>query len=104
MACISFFSARVSFTGVFACASCFYFLDNRIYLLFHLVLPHKGRVSVIGLVGPFLWLDEAALDNLPDHDFKRLAVAFVQSQQKAGEHGEYHNQRGGAGGDAAPDQ
>jgi hypothetical protein len=79
-------------------------LDNRIYLLFHLVLPHKGRVSVIGLVGPFLWLDKAALDNLPDHDFKGLAVPFVQGQQKAGEHGEYHNQRGGAGGDAAPDQ
>ena len=68
------------------------------------MLPHKGRVSVIGLVGPFLWLDEAALDNLPDHDFKGLAVPFVQGQQEAGEHGEYHNQRGGAGGDAPPDQ
>ena len=68
------------------------------------MLPDQGRVSVIGLVGPFLWLDEAALDNLPDHHFKRLAVALIESQQKAGEHGEYHNQRGGAGGDAAPDQ
>jgi hypothetical protein len=68
------------------------------------VLPHKGRVSVIGLVGPFLWLDEAALDNLPDYHFKRLAVALIESQQKAGKHGEYHDQSGGAGGDAAPDQ
>ena len=68
------------------------------------MLPHKGRVSVVGLVGPLLWLDEAALDNLPYHHFKGLAVAFVQGQQEAGEHGEYHNQRGGAGRDAAPDQ
>ena len=42
--------------------------------------------------------------NLPYHHFKGLAVAFVQGQQEAGEHGEYHNQRGGAGGDAPPDQ
>ena len=68
------------------------------------MLPHKGRVSVVGLVGPLLWLDEAALDNLPDYHFKGLAVPFVQGQQEAGEHGEYHNQRGGAGGDAPPDQ
>lgn len=68
------------------------------------MLPHKGRVSVVGLVGPLLWLDEAALDNLPYHHFKGLAVAFVQSQQEAGKHGEYHNQRGGAGGDTPPDQ
>ncbi len=68
------------------------------------MLPHKGRVSVVGLVGPLLWLDEAALDNLPYHHFKGLAVAFVQGQQEAGEHGEYHNQRGGAGRDAPPDQ
>ena len=68
------------------------------------MLPHKGRVSVIGLVGSLFRLNEAALDNLPNHHFKGLAVAFVQGQQKAGEHGEYHNQRGGAGGDAAPDQ
>jgi len=69
-----------------------------------LVLPDQGRVSVVGLVGPLLWLDEAALDNLPYYHFKGLAVAFVQGQQEAGEHGEYHNQRGGAGGDAPPDQ
>lgn len=68
------------------------------------MLPDQGRVSVIGLVGPLFRLNEAALDNLPDYHFKRLAVPFVQGQQKAGEHGEYHNQRGGAGGDAAPDQ
>ncbi len=61
------FSARVSFTGgSFLC-----FSDNRIYLLFHLVLPHKGSIGgVVGLVWPFLGLDEAALDDLPYHHFK----------------------------------
>ena len=67
------------------------------------MLPDQGRISVVGLVGPLLWLDEAALDNLPNHDFKGLAVAFVQGQKEAGEHDKDHNQRGGAGGDAAPD-
>ena len=68
------------------------------------MLPHEGSIGVIGLVGPFLGLDKAALDDLPYHHFKGLAVALVQGQQEAGEHGEYHNQRGGAGGDAAPNQ
>ena len=43
--------------------------------------------------GAFFWLFAAG-----------LAVAFVQGQKEAGKHGEYHNQRGGAGGDAPPDQ
>ena len=68
------------------------------------MLPHKGRISVIGLVGPFLWLDEAALDNLPDHDFKGLAVPLIEGQKQARKHGEHHNQRRRAGGDAAPKQ
>ena len=67
------------------------------------MLPHKGRVSVVGLVGPLLWLDEAALDDLPDHHFKGLAVALIQGQQEAGQHDKDHNQRSGAGGDAATD-
>ena len=68
------------------------------------MLPHKGRVSVVGLVGPLLWLDEAALDNLPYHHFKGLAVFFVKRQQKARQHGKHHNQRRRAGGDAPPEQ
>ena len=36
-------------------------LDNGVDLLFHLGLPHKGGISVVGLVGPFLGLDEACL-------------------------------------------
>ncbi len=80
------------------------FLDNGIYLLFHLLLPHKGRIGVVGLVGPLLRLDEAALDDLPYHHFKGLAVALIQGQQEARQHGEHHNQRRRAGGDAAPEQ
>ena len=68
------------------------------------MLPHKGRVSVVGLVGPLLWLDEAALDNLPYHHFKGLAVALIQRQQKARKHGKHHKERRRTGGDAAPDQ
>jgi len=56
-----------------------------------LVLPHEGSIGVVGLVGPFLGLDEAALDNLPYHHFKGLAVALVQGQQEARQHGEHHN-------------
>ena len=68
------------------------------------MLPHEGSIGVIGLVGPFLGLDKAALDDLPYHHFKGLAVALVQGQQEARQHGEHHNERRRAGRDAAPDQ
>ena len=68
------------------------------------MLPHKGSIGVVGLVGPFLGLDKAALDDLPYHHFKGLAVALVQGQQEARQHGEHHNERRRAGRDAAPDQ
>ena len=32
--------------------------DNGLYLLFHLVLPHKGGVSVVGLIGPLFGAQE----------------------------------------------
>lgn len=67
-------------------------------------LLHKGGISVVGLVGAFLGLDEAALDNLAHHHFKGLAVFFVKCQQKARQHGEHHNERRRAGRDVAPDQ
>ena len=67
-------------------------------------LPHKGGISVVGLVGAFLGLDEAALDDLARHHFKGLAVVFVKRQQKARQHSEHHNERRRAGRDAAPDQ
>ena len=51
------------------------------------MLPHEGSIGVIGLVGPFLGLDKAALDDLPYHHFKGLAVALVQGQQEAQQHG-----------------
>ena len=59
---------------------------------------------MVGLVGPFLGLDEAALYDLAHHHFKGLAVFFVKRQQKARQHGEHHNERRRAGRDAAPDQ
>ena len=56
------------------------------------MLPHEGSIGVIGLVGPFLGLDKAALDDLPYHHFKGLAVALVQGQQEARQHGKNHEQ------------
>lgn len=44
------------------------------------MLPHEGSIGVVGLVGPLLGLDEAALDDLPYHHFKGLAVALIQGQ------------------------
>ena len=71
-----FCSARVSLTGAFALVSFLCFLNNGIYLLFHLELPHKGGVSVVGLVGPFLGLDEAALYDLAYHHFEGAGRCF----------------------------
>ena len=68
------------------------------------MLPHEGSIGVVGLVGSFLGLDEAALDNLPYHHFKGLAVALVQGQQEARQHGEHHNQGRRAASYPAPEQ
>ena len=67
-------------------------------------LPHKGRIGVVGLVGALLGLDKAALNDLPYHHFKGLAVALIEGQKQARKHGKYHNQRRRAGGDAPPEQ
>ena len=68
------------------------------------MLPHEGSIGVVGLVGPFLGLDEAALDDLPYHHFKGLAVALVQGQQEARQHGKHHNQGRRAASYPAPEQ
>lgn len=67
-------------------------------------LPHKGGISVVSLIGAFLGLDEATLDDLANHHFKGLAVFFVKGQQKARQHSKHHNERRRTGRDAAPDQ
>ena len=68
------------------------------------MLPHKGGVGVVRLVGAFLGLDKAALDDLHNHHFKGLAVTLVHGKQKARQHGKHHKERRRTGGDAAPDQ
>ena len=67
-------------------------------------LPHKGGISVVGLVGAFLGLDKAALYDLAHHHFKGLPVFFVKGQQKTRQHGKHHNERRRTGRGAAPDQ
>ena len=66
------------------------------------MLLHESSIGVVGLVGPLLGLDEAALDDLPHHHFKGLAVALIEGQKQARKHGEHHNQCRRASGDAAP--
>ena len=68
------------------------------------MLPHEGSIGVVGLIGPFLGLDKAALDDLPYHHFKGLAVALIQGQQEARQHGEHHNQGRRAASHPAPEQ
>ena len=60
--------------------------------LFHLVLPHKGGVSVVGLIGPLLGPQETALNHLPNHHFKGLAVPLEQGEQQPRQHGKNHQQ------------
>ena len=67
-------------------------------------MPHKGGVSIVGLIGPFLGTNKAALNHLLNHHFKGLAVALVQGQQEARQHGEHHNQGRRAASHPAPEQ
>ena len=68
------------------------------------MLPHKGGIGVVGLVGALLGAEEAALNHLHYHHFKGLAVFFVKRQQKARQHGEHHNQGRRAASHPAPEQ
>ena len=68
------------------------------------MLPHEGSIGVIGLVGPFLGLDKAALDDLPYHHFKGLAVPLKQSEQQSRQHGKNHQQGRRAVGKIVPGQ
>ena len=57
-----------------------------------MLLPRKGGVKVVGLIGALFGAQEVQADKLPDHLFQRLAVALV------------HRQSGGAGAQAAPEE
>ena len=93
----------MSFLG-FSVSRGIVFLDNGLYLLFHLVLPHKGGVSIVGLIGPFLGTNKAALNHLLNHHFKGLAVPLEQSEQQPRQHGKNHQQGRRAVGKIVPGQ
>ena len=65
--------------------------DNRLYLLFHLILTHKGVVCVDGLIGALLGAQKAAFYDLPPHHFKGLPVLLIHPKQKTGEHDNDHH-------------
>jgi len=69
-----------------------------------LVLPHKGGVKVVGLIGALFGAQEVQAGKLPDHLLQRLAVALVHRQKEKRKHGEHHHQSGGTGAQAAPAQ
>ena len=69
-----------------------------------MVLPRKGGVKVVGLVGALFRAQKVQAHKLPDHLLQRLAVALVHRQKEKREHGEHHHQRGGAGAQTAPEQ
>ena len=94
MARISFFSAAVSFRFFANLSS---LLDNRTHLLFYLNLPRHGGVKIVGRVGPQLGPYEHGLDHLPQDHLQWLAVFFVHSQQKEGQHHQDHAEGGRAG-------
>ena len=69
-----------------------------------MVLPRKGGVKVVGLIGALFGAQEVQADKLPNHLFQRLAVALVHRQKERRKHGEHHHQSGGAGAQAAPEE
>ena len=69
-----------------------------------MVLPHKGGVKVVGLIGALFGAQEVQAGKLPGHLLQRLAVALVHRQKEKRKHGEHHHQSGGTGAQAAPAQ
>ena len=64
--------------------------NNGIYLLFKLLLPHKGDIEVVGLIGTDLRSKELRLDKVLGNDLHGLAVLFVDSQKEQGQHDDDH--------------
>ena len=69
-----------------------------------MVLPRKGGVKVVGLIGALFRAQEVQAHKLPDHLLQRLAVTLVHRQKEKREHGEHHHQSGGAGAQATPEE
>lgn len=72
-------------------------LNNGLYLLFHLVLPHEGRVIVVGRIGADLGADELRLDEVPRHRLQRLPVLLIHGEEEQREHETDHPHDGEAG-------
>lgn len=60
------------------------------YLLFQIFLPEQGEIEVIGPIWTHLRTQEAAADDLLQHNLQRLSVAFIQSKQHGGEQHDHH--------------
>jgi len=54
------------------------------------MLPHKGGVCVVGLIGSLLWAYKAAFYDVPPDHFKGLPVFFIHAEHKSGQHGKDH--------------
>ncbi len=62
-----------------------------------MVLPHEGRVIVVGRIGTDLRADEFRLDEMPRHRLQRLAVLLVHGEEEQREHEDDHPHDGEAG-------
>ena len=69
-----------------------------------MVLPRKGGVKVVGLIGALFGAQEVQAQQLEGHLLHGLAVALVHRQKEKRKHGEHHHQSGGAGAQAAPEE
>ena len=69
----------------------FSFLNNGIYLLFRIVLPHQGSVEIVGLIGSDFRADEFTLDKVPGNDLQRLTVFLIHGEEEQREHDDNHS-------------
>ena len=74
------------------------------HLSFHLFLPHESGVQVVGSIGPPLGAQEHRLNYIAQHLFQRPTVFLIQPHNEQGQHGQHHEDGGGACAQAAPEQ
>lgn len=67
------------------------------YLLIQVVLPFQYGIIVVSLIRSVPGSDKPNLHIVMDDLFQRLAVLFIHSQHKKGEHDQHHTERGRAG-------
>ena len=66
-----------------------------------MVLPFKHGIKIVGLIGALFRSQNADTNDVSDNDLQRLTVLFIHGKHEEWQHGDDHDERSCADGQAA---